>query len=139
MTRAVVVRRRLVYRRRYSVVGVFVLFLALPFVALWWVLLGLTFVPGIVAVLVGAGGQVVASGDAPTWADRCRAWGERWLIMVGARGRRTTSTALRRPAPPAPPCDDRLSSELVRLATLRQAGVLTDAEFEQAKARTLGG
>jgi phage shock protein PspC (stress-responsive transcriptional regulator) len=32
-----------------------------------------------------------------------------------------------------------ISDELARLAELHQAGILTDAEFQQAKARILGG
>jgi hypothetical protein len=40
--------------------------------------------------------------------------------------------------PPAAP-DDSLAAELERLATLRDRGLLTDAEFAAAKGRLLGG
>lgn len=41
------------------------------------------------------------------------------------------------PAPPAPTVD--LLSELERLGHLHESGVLSDAEFVQAKAAVLGG
>lgn len=41
------------------------------------------------------------------------------------------------PAPPAPSVDD-LHAQLMKLGELRQAGLLTDEEFAQQKARLLG-
>jgi putative oligomerization/nucleic acid binding protein len=40
---------------------------------------------------------------------------------------------------PAAPAGDDLIARLQQLAELRSAGILNDAEFEQAKARILGG
>jgi hypothetical protein len=40
---------------------------------------------------------------------------------------------------PAAPAGDDIIARLQQLAELRSAGVLNDAEFEQAKARILGG
>jgi hypothetical protein len=40
--------------------------------------------------------------------------------------------------PPAPAPDDSLAAELERLATLRDRGLLSDAEFASAKSRLLG-
>src|SRR5271165_6923322 len=44
------------------------------------------------------------------------------------------------PAPPAPPADmtERLA-QLAQLGDLKSAGILTEAEFEQQKARILNG
>jgi hypothetical protein len=42
------------------------------------------------------------------------------------------------PPPPPPGMDDKLA-QLKELGSLKEAGVLTDAEFEQQKARILNG
>ena len=43
------------------------------------------------------------------------------------------------PPPPSPPVADRSpADELARLAELHEQGILTDEEFAQAKAKTLG-
>jgi phosphoglycolate phosphatase-like HAD superfamily hydrolase len=42
------------------------------------------------------------------------------------------------PPPPAPGMDDKLA-QLKQLGELKEAGVLTDVEFEQQKARILNG
>jgi Short C-terminal domain len=42
------------------------------------------------------------------------------------------------PPPPAPAAADPLTTELERLAGLRNQGLLTDAEFAAAKAKLLG-
>jgi hypothetical protein len=50
-----------------------------------------------------------------------------------------TATAAEAPAPPEPAAEpDGLVADLSRLADLRAAGTLSDAEFAAAKARLLG-
>ena len=61
---------------------------------------------------------------------------------IAALEQQATAAAPPQPAAvaaPAAPAGDDIIARLQQLAELRSAGVLNDAEFEQAKARILGG
>ncbi|MDQ2652078.1 MAG: SHOCT domain-containing protein, partial [Chloroflexota bacterium] len=69
-------------------------------------------------------------------------WREPWRRASRARpisSRQATAAPAPAAAAPAAPAGDDIIARLQQLGELRSAGVLNDAEFEQAKARILGG
>ena len=87
-------------------------------------------------------GRVGAVQDAAMWREHQAASAQEELRdrQLQARVDAQVGEALGRhsAAAPAPPSVDDLHAQLTKLAELRQAGLLTDDEFDRQKTRLLG-
>jgi hypothetical protein len=90
-------------------------------------------------LLRGMARTAVVAGTATAVSNRVsRRQAERWAQEDPGYGYASAPPPAPAAPPPAAP-DDSLAAELERLATLRDRGLLTDAEFAAAKGRLLGG
>jgi hypothetical protein len=90
-------------------------------------------------LLRGMARTAVIAGTATAVSNRVsRRQADRWAREDPGYGYADTPPPAAAPPPPAPAPDDSLAAELERLATLRDRGLLSDAEFAAAKSRLLG-
>jgi hypothetical protein len=82
----------------------------------------------------------VVAGTATAVSNRVsRRQANRWASQEQATYQQETAYAQAPPPPPPPPPPSQTDTlnQLKQLAELKQAGILTDAEFEQQKAKIL--
>jgi hypothetical protein len=94
-------------------------------------------------LLRGVARTAVIAGTATAVSNRVsRRQGERWQRDAQADAYEQQQIAAAQQPPPAPPASssrEDMLAQLKELGELRSSGVLTDAEFEEQKARILAG